>query len=134
MRSIFLFLGAMSALLAVALGAFGAHGLKDILSPELMVTYQTAVNYQMWHALGLIGVSFVHQQDQESKLIAWAGWLMFFGILLFSGSLYLLVLLNIKELGMLTPIGGISFIVAWALLAIFAAQKQHQSRYKNARR
>ena len=99
-----------------------------------MVTYQTAVNYQMWHALGLIGISFVHQQDQESKLIAWAGWLMFFGILLFSGSLYLLVLLNIKELGMLTPIGGISFIVAWALLAIFAAQKQHQSRYKNARR
>ena len=134
MRSIFLFLGAMSALLAVALGAFGAHGLKDILSPELMVTYQTAVNYQMWHALGLIGISFVHQQDQESKLIAWTGWLMFFGILLFSGSLYLLVLLNIKELGMLTPIGGISFIVAWALLAIFAAQKQHQSRYKNARR
>ena len=134
MRSIFLFLGAMSALLAVALGAFGAHGLKDILSPELMVTYQTAVNYQMWHALGLIGISFVHQQDQESKLIAWAGWLMFFGILLFSGSLYLLVLLNIKELGMLTPIGGISFIVAWALLAIYAAQKQHHNRYNHARR
>ncbi len=134
MRSVFLFLGAMSALLAVALGAFGAHGLKDILSPELMVTYQTAVNYQMWHALGLIGISFVHQQDQESKLIAWAGWLMFFGILLFSGSLYLLVLLNIKELGMLTPIGGISFIVAWALLAIYAAQKQHHNRYNHARR
>ena len=134
MRSIFLFLGAMSALLAVALGAFGAHGLKDILSPELMVTYQTAVNYQMWHALGLIGISFVHQQDQESKLIAWAGWLMFFGILLFSGSLYLLVLLNIKELGMLTPIGGNSFIVAWALLAIYAAQKQHHNRYNHARR
>ena len=124
----------MSALLAVALGAFGAHGLKDILSPELMVTYQTAVNYQMWHALGLIGISFVHQQDQESKLIAWAGWLMFFGILLFSGSLYLLVLLNIKELGMLTPIWGNSFIVAWALLAIYAAQKQHHNRYNHARR
>ena len=134
MRSIFLFLGAMSALLAVALGAFGAHGLKDILSPELMVTYQTAVNYQMWHALGLIGISFVHQQDQESKLIAWSGRFMFFGILLFSGSLYLLALLSIKELGMLTPIGGVSFIVAWALLAIYAAQKQHHSRYNHARR
>ena len=134
MRSIFLFLGAMSALLAVALGAFGAHGLKDILSPELMVTYQTAVNYQMWHALGLIGISFVHQQDQESKLIAWSGRFMFFGILIFSGSLYLLVFLNIKELGMLTPIGGISFIVAWALLAIYAAQKQHHNRYNHARR
>jgi len=124
----------MSALLAVALGAFGAHGLKNILSPELMVTYQTAVNYQMWHALGLIGISFVHQQDQESKLIAWTGWLMFFGILIFSGSLYLLVLLNIKELGMLTPLGGVSFIVAWALLAIYAAQKQHHNRYNHARR
>ena len=134
MRSVFLFLGAMSALLAVALGAFGAHGLKNILSPELMVTYQTAVNYQMWHALGLIGISFVHQQDQESKLIAWTGWLMFFGILIFSGSLYLLVLLNIKELGMLTPLGGVSFIVAWALLAIYAAQKQHHNRYNHARR
>lgn len=124
----------MSALLDVALGAFGAHGLKNILSPELMVTYQTAVNYQMWHALGLIGISFVHQQDQESKLIAWTGWLMFFGILIFSGSLYLLVLLNIKELGMLTPLGGVSFIVAWALLAIYAAQKQHHNRYNHARR
>jgi len=134
MRSIFLFLGAMSALLAVALGAFGAHGLKDILSPEHMVTYQTAVNYQMWHALGLIGVSFVHQQDQESKLIAWSGRFMFFGILLFSGSLYLLALLSIKELGMLTPIGGISFIVAWALLSIYAAQKQHHNRYNHAQR
>ncbi len=134
MRSVFLFLGAMSALLDVALGAFGAHGLKNILSPELMVTYQTAVNYQMWHALGLIGISFVHQQDQESKLIAWTGWLMFFGILIFSGSLYLLVLLNIKELGMLTPLGGVSFIVAWALLAIYAAQKQHHNRYNHARR
>ena len=83
MKSVFLFLGAISALLAVAFGAFGAHGLKNILSPELMVTYQTAVNYQMWHALGLIGISIIHQQNPESKLLAWSGRLMFLGILVF---------------------------------------------------
>ncbi len=134
MKSVFLFLGAISALLAVAFGAFGAHGLKNILSPELMVTYQTAVNYQMWHALGLIGISIIHQQNPESKLLAWSGRLMFLGILVFSGSLYLLALLNIKELGMITPIGGVSFMIAWALLAIFSTKKPQKSRYNSARR
>ena len=134
MKSAFLFLGAISALLAVGFGAFGAHGLKNILSPELMVTYQTAVNYQMWHALGLIGISFIQQQNPESKLVKWSGRLMFLGILVFSGSLYLLALLNIKELGMITPIGGVSFMIAWALLAIFSTKKQQKSRYNSARR
>ena len=134
MKSPSSFLGAISALLAVALGAFGAHGLKNILSPELLTTYQTGVTYQMWHALGLLVVGIIQQQEPESKLLTWTSRCLFFGILLFSGSLYLLALLNIKELGMLTPIGGVSFIIAWTLLAIFAAQKQHQSRYKNARR
>ena len=134
MKSIFLFLGAISALLAVAFGAFGAHGLKNTLSPELMVTYQTAVNYQMWHALGLIGISIIHQQYPDSKLLTWSGRLMFLGILVFSGSLYLLALLNIKELGMITPIGGVSFMIAWALLAIFSTKKQQKSRYNSARR
>lgn len=134
MKSPSLFLGAISALFAVALGAFGAHGLKNILSPELLTTYQTGVTYQMWHALGLLAVGIIQQQEPESKLLIWASRCLFFGILLFSGSLYLLSLLNIKELGMLTPIGGVSFIIAWTLLAIFAAQKQYKSRYKNARR
>ena len=134
MKSGFLFLGALSALIGVAMGAFGAHGLKAILSPEMIAVYQTGVTYQMWHALGLIGIALMRQQVPESKLLGWAGWLMFMGILLFSGSLYLLVLLDLKWLGMITPLGGVSFITAWLLIAIFAAKKQHLSRYNNARR
>ncbi len=133
MQSVFLFLGALSALIGVGMGAFGAHGLKNILSPELLAVYQTGVTYQMWHALGLIGIALMRQQFSESKLLIWSGWLMLFGILLFSGSLYLLAILNLKWLGMLTPIGGVSFIVAWVLIAIFASKKQHHSRYENAR-
>ena len=112
MKSAFLFFGAISALIGVGMGAFGAHGLKGILSPELLTVYQTGVTYQMWHALGLMGIALMRQQVPESKLLGWAGWLMFIGILLFSGSLYLLVLLDLKWLGMITPIGGVSFIIA----------------------
>lgn len=132
-KSIFLLLASLSAMTGVGLGAFGAHGLKNVLSPELLTVYQTGVTYQMWHALGLMGISLVHQQSPESKLINWAGWLMFIGIILFSGSLYLLVILNLKWIGIITPIGGVSFIMAWVLIAIFATKKQHNSRYKNAR-
>ena len=134
MKSIFLLLASLSAMTGVGLGAFGAHGLKNVLSPELLTVYQTGVTYQMWHALGLMGISLVHQQSPESKLINWAGWLMFIGIILFSGSLYLLVILNLKWIGIITPIGGVSFIMAWVLIAIFATTtKKHNSRYKNAR-
>ena len=133
MKSIFLLLASLSAMTGIGLGAFGAHGLKNVLSPELLTVYQTGVTYQMWHALGLMGISLVHQQSPESKLIYWAGWLMFMGIILFSGSLYLLVILNLKWIGIITPIGGVSFIMAWVLIAIFATKKQHNSRYKNAR-
>jgi uncharacterized membrane protein YgdD (TMEM256/DUF423 family) len=128
MKSCFLLLGAISALIGVGMGAFGAHGLKGILSPEMLAVYQTAVTYQMWHALGLIGIALMSEQVPESGLLNWAGWLMFAGILLFSGSLYLLALLNLNWLGMITPLGGVSFITAWVLIAIFAAKKQHQSR------
>ena len=134
MKSVFLFLGAISALIGVGMGAFGAHGLKAILSPEMLTVYQTGVTYQMWHALGLIGIALIRQRVPESKLLSWAGWLMFIGIFLFSGSLYLLVLLDLKWLGMITPIGGVSFITAWLLIAIFAAKKNHHSRYTHARR
>ena len=134
MKSVFLFLGAISALVGVGMGAFGAHGLKAILSPEMLAVYQTGVTYQMWHALGLMGIALMRQQIPESKLLIWAGWLMFIGILVFSGSLYLLVLLDLKWLGMITPVGGVSFILSWLLIAIFAAQKQHHSRYTHARR
>jgi uncharacterized membrane protein YgdD (TMEM256/DUF423 family) len=134
MKPVFLLLGALSALIGVGMGAFGAHALKTIISPELLAVYQTGVSYQMWHALGLIGIAMIHQQAPASKLLHWAGWLMFAGILLFSGSLYLLVLLNLNRLGMITPIGGICFLTAWLLLTLFAAKNirssDHYSRYK----
>ena len=134
MKSGFLFLGAISALVGVGMGAFGAHGLKAILSPEMLTVYQTGVTYQMWHALGLIGIALMRRQFPESTLLNWAGCLMFAGVLLFSGSLYLLAILNLKWLGIITPIGGVSFLTAWLLIAIFAAKKTQQSRYTNARR
>jgi len=129
MPSLFLFLGAFSALTGIGLGAFGAHGLKAMLSPDLLAVYQTGVTYQMWHALGLILITLIRQHAPNSKLLSWAGWLMFAGILLFSGSLYLLVLLDLKWMGMITPIGGISFLTAWFLIALFAVKKPHHNRY-----
>ncbi len=134
MKSIFLSLGALSALIGVGMGAFGAHGLKTIISPEMLTVYQTGVTYQMYHALGLIGVALIHRQAPGSKLLHWAGWLMFAGILLFSGSLYALALLNHTWLGIITPFGGVCFLAAWLLIALFAApsirSSDHNSRYK----
>lgn len=123
MRSIFLFLSACSALVGVGLGAFGAHGLKTILSPEMLVVYKTGVTYQMWHALGLGLIAMFQLQTPQSKLLYWAGWLMFTGIILFSCSLYLLALSGVKELGMITPLGGIAFLAAWVLVALYAYKK-----------
>ena len=120
MRSCFLLLAALSGLSGVALGAFGAHGLKTVLTPEMLAVYKTGVDYQMWHALGLAIIAIFRQQVPESVQLKWAGWLMFSGIILFSGSLYLLATLNIKWLGMITPFGGVCFLLAWALLAFFA--------------
>lgn len=134
MKSFFLLLGALSALTGVAMGAFGAHGLKSVISPEMLTVYQTGATYQMYHALGLIGVALIHRQAPDSKLLYWAGWLMFAGILLFSGSLYSLAFLNLKWLGMITPFGGVCFLTAWLLIAVFAAKNirssDHHSRYK----
>lgn len=133
-QSIFLFLGATCAFLGVAFGAFGAHGLKNLISPELLVTYKTGVEYQMWHAFGLIAIALMQQHDPQSRLLKWAGSLMFLGILLFSGSLYVLAILNFPEMGRITPIGGVSFLVAWSLLIIFSGKKSnHHKRYKSSR-
>jgi uncharacterized membrane protein YgdD (TMEM256/DUF423 family) len=119
-RPNFLFLAAISGLTGVAMGAFGAHGLKAILTPDMLAVYKTAVDYQMWHALGLALVAILYQQNTESEHLKWAGGFMFGGIVVFSGSLYLLSILNIKWLGMITPIGGLCFLLAWGSLAIFA--------------
>ena len=123
MASKTLLLAASSALTGVALGAFGAHGLKAILSPEMLAVYKTGVTYQMWHALGLGLIALYQEHSPESRLLSWAGWLMFSGIVIFSGSLYILAISGLKWLGMITPIGGIAFMAAWALLATFAYKK-----------
>lgn len=124
-----LFLGVLSALTGVAFGAFGAHGLKAIISPEMFAVYQTGVSYQMWHALGLITIALLQQQSSGAKLLSWAAYLMFIGIVLFSGSLYALAISDIKALGMITPFGGVCFLIAWLLLAIHATIKKTHNRY-----
>lgn len=135
MKSAFLCLGALCACAAVGMGAFGAHALKGVLSPEMMAVYQTAVTYQMWHALGLIAIGQLRDKAPDSALLTWAGVLMFLGILLFSGSLYGLSLRDLKWLGMITPVGGVCFLTAWLLIAIFTIKKPSTGRYNtNARR
>jgi len=111
----FLVLGAALAGLAVALGAFGAHGLQSRVTPERIGTFETGVRYQMYHALALLVVAWV-QAQWPSWQAEWAGYLFIAGILIFSGSLYLLVLTNTPWLGAITPLGGVAFIVGWALL------------------
>lgn len=120
MNSLFLFLSAVCAFIGVGMGAFGAHGLKAMLGPEMLAVYKTAVDYQMWHALGLGLIALLRHQTPDSKLLVWAGWMMFSGIILFSGSLYVLAIFNIKWLGMITPFGGMAFLISWLLLMLFA--------------
>lgn len=130
MKSTFLSLGAFCAFTGVGLGAFGAHGLKTILSAESLAIYQTGVTYQMWHSLGLLVVGLLQNQIPESKKISWSGRFMFLGILLFSSSLYLLAILDYRWLGMITPVGGVCFLLSWLLLCLtFQTQNTH-SRYK----
>jgi uncharacterized membrane protein YgdD (TMEM256/DUF423 family) len=116
----FLLLGAINGFLSVALGAFAAHGLKQKLDEYLLGVFQTGVTYQATHALALIAVALLIKFFPGSSTLTWAGWCFFFGIVLFSGSLYALSLTNIKVLGAITPFGGVLFLVGWALLAIQA--------------
>ena len=110
--------GGLAALAAVALGAFGAHALKGRLTPEMLAVWHTAVEYHVFHALGLLAVGLVAAQLPESALLKWSGWLMLAGIVLFSGSLYALALTGVRWLGAVTPAGGTAFLAAWALLVI----------------
>ncbi len=122
MQSRFLFFAAIAGFTGVAMGAFGAHAFKNILSTYQMDIYKTAVSYQMWHALLLAVISAL----PEHKILCLAGWSLIIGIVLFSGSLYLLTLLQLNWLGMVTPLGGVAFLVAWGLLAWLAFQHQRQ--------
>ncbi len=114
---IFLLLGSLAMMIAVGLGAFGAHGLKDKLSADMLAVYRTGVDYHFYHALGLLALGMIAVHLPESDLVKWSGALMAAGIVLFSGSLYLLALTGTRWLGAITPVGGAAWIVAWALLA-----------------
>ena len=114
---IFLVLGSLAALAAVLLGAFGAHALKARLDADALALWHTAVEYHFWHALGLLAVGLVAAHLPGSVLLKWSGWAMLAGIVLFSGSLYLLALTGVRALGAVTPVGGVAFLAAWALLA-----------------
>ena len=108
--------GALMAFLGVAIGAFGAHGLKPFLSEHMLTVFETGVRYHLIHALGMLsaGLSLVYVPLRQFK---WAGWAFFLGIVLFSGSLYAMSLSGARGLGMLTPFGGLCFLVGWSLLA-----------------
>ena len=114
---LWLVIGAIACLLAVILGAFGAHALRAKLSPDLIAAYNTAVQYHFWHALGLLIVGILALLLPGAVALKWAGWLMLAGIVLFSGSLYVLAVTGWRGLGAITPLGGAAFIAAWAVLA-----------------
>jgi uncharacterized membrane protein YgdD (TMEM256/DUF423 family) len=119
---LFLILGGINAALVVMLGAFGAHGLKARLTAEMLAVYQTGVHYQLFHALGLLVVGLVASQIADSVWLKWSGWLMLAGIILFSGSLYVLSVSGMRWLGMVTPFGGVAFIAAWIVFVIAVAK------------
>lgn len=112
---VFFALGAGFAFLAVMFGAFGSHSLKAILTPDMLAVFETGVRYQMYHALALLVVGWTaHQYPQASFHIT--GWLFVTGILLFSGSLYVLALSGVRWLGAITPLGGVLFLAGWGVL------------------
>ena len=118
---LFFVLGSVLAGLAVAFGAFGAHGLRSTLSSDDLATFEIGVRYQMYHALGLLAVAWALTRWESTTLVA-AGWAFVAGIVVFCGSLYFLVLTGPRWLGAVTPIGGVAFLVGWALLAWGALQ------------
>ena len=122
----FLIAGAIAGFLAVALGAFAAHGLKNVLAADMLTVFENGVRYQMYHAFALLGIGILAER-QPSPHLGRAGWCMIAGIVLFSGSLYILTLSGIRILGAVTPFGGLSFLAGWALLG-FASLKRNPSR------
>jgi len=116
----FLLLGAIFGFLAVGLGAFGAHGLRGRISPEMLAVFETGVRYHMYHALALILTSVLMARI-SGWLVTTAGWCFVGGILLFSGSLYALALSGVTIFGAITPFGGLAFLAGWACLAVAAS-------------
>ena len=121
MAHTFLLIGSLLGFLGVAAGAFGAHGLRSRLSPEMLAVFEAAVRYQIYHVFALLIVAATIGRIGEARLLAVAGWSFVAGILLFCGSLYALIFTGISGLGAITPLGGLAFLIGWACLAIFAA-------------
>ena len=105
-------------MLAMMLGAFGAHGLRTLLDSHQLGAYQTAVQYHFYHTLLLMGVGLLVRAYPDSRILKWSGWFAITGILLFSGSLYLLSVTGVRWLGMVTPVGGLAFILSWLSMAL----------------
>lgn len=122
MQRLFLSFAALSGFLSVCLGAFAAHGLKHEITAESLAIWQTGVQYQMYHALALLAVGLLYQ-TQASKALKLSGLAFILGSLLFSGSLYALALGAPKALGIITPLGGLSFLVGWAALVAHALRR-----------
>jgi uncharacterized membrane protein YgdD (TMEM256/DUF423 family) len=122
---LFLMLGSVLALLGVGLGAFGAHALRKKMDERSLANYQTAVQYQMYHAGGLMLTAFAIRWMGPSLWLQWAGWLFLGGIILFSGSLYILSITGVKRWGIVTPLGGLAFIAAWGALALQSGRMIH---------
>jgi uncharacterized membrane protein YgdD (TMEM256/DUF423 family) len=114
---LFFGVGALSALISVAAGAFGAHALRGRLTPDYLAVFETAARYQMYHALALLAVAWAITR-WPGPLPVWAGWLFVTGTVLFSGSLYALAFTGIRGLGAITPLGGVAFMVGWICLAL----------------
>ena len=127
MNKLIIILAGVNGFLAVSIGAFAAHMLRDRLSPELLNTFQTGVQYHMYHALGLFGIGLMMLNFPASNLLRISAYLMMAGIVLFSGSLYLLSITGIRWLGAITPLGGLCFLTAWALIVWFATKQQFPS-------
>jgi uncharacterized membrane protein YgdD (TMEM256/DUF423 family) len=123
MANTFLLIGSLAGFLGVAAGAFGAHGLRGRLSPEMLAVFETAVRYQMYHVFALLITAVVIGRVGDARLLTIAGWSFITGIVLFSGSLYALALTGASGLDAITPLGGLAFLVGWACLAVFAAAR-----------
>jgi uncharacterized membrane protein YgdD (TMEM256/DUF423 family) len=121
MNRTFLLIGAAFGFLGVAFGAFGAHALRNRLSPDMLAVFETGVRYQMYHALAILIVAAATGHFGNARLLGAAGWTFTAGVVLFSGSLYALALSDVRILGAITPIGGLLFLAGWAMLVVFAA-------------
>jgi len=120
MAKTYLLLAAINGFVAVALGAFGAHGLKQRLSADMLAVYQTGVQYHFYHTLALLAVAVLMLSGAQQNLLRWSGALFVLGIVIFSGSLYLLSVTGTRWLGAITPLGGVAFLAGWIVLALAA--------------